>query len=83
MLAFYNQDYKLVATADNVDGKLVSTVGEDYIKRLAGTMSPEQFIEKFTDFNNGYTRVFTLAEGEEPLPELIVHEKKMPGNKVQ
>jgi hypothetical protein len=82
MLAFYDQNYKLVATADIVDGELVSTVGEDYIKRLSGKMSPEQFIEKFKDFNNGYTRVLTFAEGETPDAELIVHKKQFPDYKV-
>jgi hypothetical protein len=82
MIAFYDHDYKLLATATVEDGKLVTTGDKNVLGRLAEQMEPELYIEKFKNFNNGYIQVMEIPEGQEAPPELAVVKKQFPGYQV-
>jgi len=78
MIAFYDQNYKLLATATVEDGKLVTTGDKNVLGPFAEQMEPEAYIEKFKNFNNGYIQVVQIAEGQEAPLELTVAKKQFP-----
>lgn len=68
MIAFYDVDInsgnKLIGTVKIVDGKFVSsdpTLGGMYEER-----TPEDFVTRFKNWNNGYMASFEVPDDAEP-----------------
>jgi hypothetical protein len=68
MIAFYdvdvNADGGLIGTVKIVDGKFVPS--NPNVSSMYGGKTPEEFIERFKNYNNGYMASFEVPDDAEP-----------------
>jgi len=68
MIAFYDVDInsgnKLIGTVKIVDGKFVSS--DPTLEGMYEERTPEDFVTRFKNWNNGYMASFEVPDDEEP-----------------